>query len=252
LPPNGGDRRKSQTGAIEVIRARGCRNSAASLSALCLVTGCGVTSSPVASPRESPPTYNFAVAEEHRNADAIQGLRATIQWSVAPITAQDSAQSTWIGIFGQSEPATHLSLKVAQVGWKQLGTTPVRVFWEWGTNSHDNRIHYGPAVRPAEPLSVELDRDPTGSFIFWANGIQLGQIPLPWTPTYLAVGAETHQPSDVMAGSSRVPELITSVEWELNGTWQPLKLATFSTYPTYQIASDSEGTLRIWDLRQPS
>jgi hypothetical protein len=97
---------------------------------------------------------------------------------------------------------------------------------------------------------VEIDRDPTGRFTFSANGTQLDQIALSWTPTYLAVGAETHHPADLVAGSSGMPELITGLEWELNGIWQPLKPATFSTYAAYQISTDSEGTLRIWDVRQ--
>jgi hypothetical protein len=182
----------------------------------------------------------------------VQAVRATIEWWIAPRTLPNSAQSTWIGIFGPSDPTTHRSLNVAQIGWKQLGSNQVRVFWEWGVDGQFNHISYGATVDAGQPLTVELDRDSTGLFSFRANGAVAAQESVSWTPSYLAIGAETHNPSDELAGSVKSPEVITGVEWKLAEVWQPLAGLTFSTLSQYQIATDAQGPLRIWDLRQPN
>ena len=196
-----------------------------------------------------PPVYNFAGVRTNSHADTVEGIRATITWSVAPITSSRSAQSTWIGIFGQGDPTTHLSVKIAQIGWKQLAPKPPRVFWEWGTDRTHVSISYGDTVEPSKPLVVELDRDITGEFSFLANGVLVGHVALTWAPTFLDVAAETHQPSDLMAGSAQMPEVISDLKWKLNGEWQAFTATSFSTSSQYQATIDSTGNVLIWDTR---
>lgn len=219
---------------------------------LIAISGCGGAAIAVPTPatvKESPPDYNFAVAETHKNADVIEAMRATITWWVRPVTQSNSAQSTWIGIFGATDPTLHLSLRIAQIGWKQQGGSAVRIFWEWGEGSPHSHITYGDALDAGVPLSVEIDRDSRGTFSFVANGVLLGSTSPSWTPTYIAVGSETHHPADLMAGSESMPEVIANLEWKLNGTWQAFDTNASSTYTPYKIRSDPEA-LRIWDVRQ--
>src|SRR5467141_304405 len=201
-------------------------------SILLLMSGCsgdahGGTPSP------QVPTYNFAGISTHQHAAEIEGIRATINWSVDPSTTAGSAQSTWIGIFGQSDPRTHLSSKIAQIGWKQQGTSPPRVFWEWGTDSNHVSIFYGDIATP--PLTIELDRDPAGNFSFIANCINVGTVSLAWYPTFEAVAAETHRPSDLLAGSADRPEAIDHLEWRISGNWSAISAEPFSSNPFYRV-----------------
>jgi hypothetical protein len=179
----------------------------------------------------------------------VEGVRATITWTVAPITSANSAQSTWIGIFGPADPKTHLSLRIAQIGWKQLAPDPPRVFWEWGTDLSDNTISYGDQVQASKSLVVELDRDISGQYTFIADGKQVGSVTLAWQPSSLTIAAETHHPADVMAGSVQSPEVISDVMWKQNGIWRPLSAPTFSTNSVYHASVDSSERILIWDAR---
>jgi hypothetical protein len=127
------------------------------LASFSVLASCGGTPA-AAVPSPSPPTYNFAGISTHLHADTVQGIRATIRWSIAPRTGAQSAQSTWIGIFGAADPTTHLSLQIAQIGWKELPPKPPRVFWEWGTDRDHVSILYGQTIQANDHLDVELDR----------------------------------------------------------------------------------------------
>lgn len=197
----------------------------------------------------SLPPYNFAGIRSHPNMVIVEGLRATISWTVPPITSEGSAQSTWIGIFGEQDATARLSFRIAQLGWKQLGAGPPRIFWEWGTDLNHFTVRYGNVVTPSTALSLELDRASGGSYTFLVDGLPLGQAEVKWAPRYINVAAETQHPVDVLAGSLASPERITNIQVKIRGQWQPLMGDTFSTYPDYMIISKPNGDLRIWDSR---
>jgi hypothetical protein len=78
----------------------------------------------------------------------------------------------------------------------------------------------------------------------------MGRVTQAWQPWTISIAAETHSPSDLMAGSAQTPEVVSELKWKLNGEWQPLIAETFSTNAQYQATTDSQGILRIWDVRQ--
>ena len=219
------------------------------LASFSVLASCGGTPA-TAVPSPSPPTYNFAGISTHLHADVAQGIRATISWSTSPRTGAQSAQSTWIGIFGAADPTTHLSLQIAQIGWKELPPKPPRVFWEWGTDRDHVSILYGQTVLPNDHLDVELDRAADGTFTFFVNGDLVRTELLSWRPSFIAAAAETHDPTDVLAGSELAPELISPLDWKLDGKWQAIGVPTFSTYSQYHATGDSSGNLHVWDARQ--
>lgn len=195
----------------------------------------------------TPPAYSFAGQTEHMAG--VEGIRATIVWTVAPKTLPSSAQSTWIGIFGKGDSGTRLSFTIAQIGWKQLGQDPPRIFWEWGTDQSNNHIRYGSDVASGDVLQVELDRSSNGDYTFLANGVAVAKISLTWVPEYVSVDAETHNPDDYLAGSSGAPETVSGLEVKVQGTWRPLAGEVFSTSSSYQAKSASHDSLIIWDSR---
>ncbi|HCG01036.1 MAG TPA: hypothetical protein DEV93_10895 [Chloroflexi bacterium] len=219
------------------------------LASISVLAACGGTPA-AAVPSPSPPTYNFAGISTHLHADTVQGIRATIIWSLVPRTGAHSAQSTWIGIFGAADPTTHLSLQIAQIGWKELPPEPPRLFWEWGTDRDHVSTFYGQTVQPNDHLDIELDRGTDGTFTFYANGDLVGTELLNWRPSFIAATAETHDPTDVLAGSELAPELISPLDWKLSGKWQAIVVPSFSTYSQYHATSDSSGSLHVWDARQ--
>ena len=214
------------------------------ISAITLVA-CGGPSRSV--PSATPTAYSFAGQTEH--LAGIEGIRATIVWTIAPKTLSSSAQSTWIGIFGKADSGTRLSFKIAQIGWKQAGQDPPRAFWEWGTDQSDNHIRYGPEVASGDVLQVELDRSPNGEYAFLANGVAVAKISLAWVPDYVSANAETQNPGDYLAGSSGAPETVSGLAVKVQGTWRPLAGDVYSTSSSYRAKSDSQDNLLIWDSR---
>jgi hypothetical protein len=206
---------------------------------------CNTTSSGTPKPTTSP--YNFVGVTAH--PAGVEGVRATITWTVIPKTLPKSAQSTWIGIFGKANQTTKLSYEIAQIGWKQSGQDTPRVFWEWGTDQSHNEIGYGSGVASGQALTVELDRTPAGGYTFLANNVAVASVSLTWAPDFVSADAETHDPGDYLAGSSVAPEIVSALEIKIDGKWQLLSGKLHSTSSSYLTTTDPAGNLLIWDSR---
>lgn len=213
------------------------------------VGACGGGYSGPSVPSRLPP-YNFVGVTT--SAIGVDGVRATITWTVPPTTQLGSAQSTWIGIFGSADKTTGLSFETAQVGWKQQGSEPARVFWEWGLDQSHFTIRYGPVIGAGQHLQVELDRSSTGEYTFMAGGELLDWARLGWTPAFVGADAEAHDPEDRMPGSSAAPEIIAGLEEKIQDQWQPISGHARSTDRNYRVATDAGGNLLIWDTRVSS
>lgn len=214
------------------------------MSAITLVA-CGGPSQSVSS--VTPTLYSFAGRSEH--VAGIEGIRATIVWTISPKTSSSSAQSTWIGIFGKADSGTRLSFKIAQIGWKQTGQEAPRAFWEWGTDQSDNHVRYGSDVASGDVLQVELDRSPDGEYTFLANGVAVAKISLAWVPDYVSADAQTQNAEDYLAGSSVAPEKVSGLAVKIQGTWRALAGSVYSTSSSYRAKFDASDNLLIWDSR---
>jgi len=213
------------------------------------LSGCTGTAAPHGPSAPALPPYNFAGFEASSAGDRVQAVRATITWSVQPITSDGSAQATWIGIFGQTDPVAHLSFRTAQIGWKQIGSGPPRLFWEWGIDRSHFTIHYGDVVGPSQSLAVEVARLGEHDYRFFADGAVVGETSLPWQASYLSAAAETRHPSDLMAGTAQSPETISDIGVEISGQWHHIAGPAFSTNSNYRASVDSTDRILIWDVR---
>ncbi len=189
--------------------------------------------------------------------DEVQGLRATIRWTVAPRSTTAYSVSTWIafaapaGTSGAAQPAggTHVSYRIVQIGWIQKAQNDYRLFWEWDNSQSDHRFRTGDKVELGRPLQVEIDRDERG-FTLVANGVQQDSVHVAWAPTAMGAFAETHDPNDYLPGSSSEPEVISDFQEEIRGQWKPYAGDVFSSIEQYRVNVTMENGILIWDTRQ--
>src|SRR5712691_5004282 len=146
--------------------ASACFRNAGLLVALSslLASACGglSTSTTAVSPSPSPPVvYGFAGLNTSENAAQVEGLRATITWTVEPVIVPGYSVSTWIAL-AVATPGQGVSNQIAQIGWIETETGQPHLFWEWGTSTSDSHKQIGKAVEPGLPLKVEVDLDRSG------------------------------------------------------------------------------------------
>jgi hypothetical protein len=214
-------------------------------------SACGSPSS--ATPTPSPPVvFDFAGLYTNENVDRIEGLRATIMWTVPPqlIPGREYAVSSWIA-FAAPEGLGGVSYRIAQVGWMQSDTGPPRLFWEWGTSLADTQRQVGADVKVARPLKVEVDWDGVGRYSFYADNVLLGKGSVSWSPTSVGVFVETHNPAEFLPGTMTEPELITGLEQKVGGRWVPFAGKVLTSRPQFHVDVSPDGSVRIWDVRQP-
>jgi len=197
--------------------------------------------------------YKFAGVNATKNVDQVEGLRATIAWTVPPKVVPGYSVSTWIA-FSAPSGARDVSYRIAQVGWiVEKGSGHPRLFWEWGSRSpSDMQKQLGADVRQARPLHVEIDRDGSGRYMFYADDILLGTGRVSWVPTDAGVFTELQNPAEFLPGTKTEPELVTGFEQKIGGKWVPYVGEVLKTSDQFQVDVSTDGAIRIWDLRQPS
>lgn len=229
----------------------GPRRTVLILVLLGLSSACGSLSTATTSP--SPPVaFDFAGLNSKENVDQVDGLRATIMWTVPPklIPGPEYAVSTWIA-FAAPQGLGGVSYRIAQVGWMQTDTGQPRLFWEWGTSQSDTQRQLGADVKVARPLNVEVDRDGPGTYSFYADNVLLGKGTVSWTATEVGVFAETHNPAEFLPGTATEPELITGLEQKVGGRWVPYAGKVLTSRAQFRVDVSPDGSVRIWDVRQP-
>jgi hypothetical protein len=215
-----------------------------------LSSACGSLSS--ATPTPSPAVvFDFAGLNAKENGDQVEGLRATIMWTVPPklIPGPEYSVSTWIA-FAAPQGLGGVSYRIAQVGWMQTDTGHPRLFWEWGTSLADTQRLVGADVNEASPLKVEVDWDGLGTYSFYADNVLLGKGSVSWTPTDVGVFAETHNPAEFLPGTTTEPELITGLEQKVGGRWVPYHGTVLTSRAEFRVDVSQDGSVRIWDVRQ--
>jgi len=125
------------------------------------------------------------------NAAQVEGLRATITWTVEPVIVPGYSVSTWIAL-GVASPGEGVSNQIAQIGWIETDPGQPHLFWEWGTSTADSHKQIGKAVEPGLPLNVEVDLDHSGEITFFVDAQAIGTASVPWVPTAIGAFAETH------------------------------------------------------------
>jgi hypothetical protein len=211
-----------------------------------LSSACGSTSR--ATPTPSPAVvFDFAGLYARENVDQVEGLRATITWTVP---GPEYAVSTWIA-FAAPQGLGGVSYRIAQVGWMQSDSGRPRLFWEWGTSLSDTQRQVGADVKEARPLKLEVDWDGLGTYSFYADSVLLGKGSVSWTPTDVGVFAETHNPPEFLPGTMNEPELITGLEQKVGGRWVPYAGTVLTSRAEFRVDVLQDGSVRIWDVRQP-
>ena len=216
-----------------------------------LSSACGSVST--TTPTPSPAVvFDFAGLSAKESVDQVEGLRATIMWTVPPklIPGPEYAVSTWIA-FAAPQGLGGVSYRIVQVGWMQTDTGHPRLFWEWGTSLSDTQRQLGADVKVARPLNVEVDRDGPGTYSFYADNVLLGKGMVSWTATDVGVFAETHNPAEFLPGTATEPELITGLEQKVGGKWVPYAGKVLTSRAEFRVDVSSDGSVRIWDARQP-
>lgn len=215
-----------------------------------LSSACGSLSAGRTSPSPAV-AFDFAGLSSKDNVDQVDGLRATIMWTVPPklMPGPEYAVSTWVA-FAAPQGLGGVSYRIAQIGWMQTDTVHPRLFWEWGTSQTDTQIQFGADVDVARPLNVELDRDLSGTYSFYADHVLLGKGTVSWTATNVGVFAETHNPSEYLPGTATEPELITDLEQRVGGRWVPFVGTVLTSRDQFRVDVSSDGSVRIWDVRQ--
>lgn len=138
----------------------------ASIAALAL--SCGEQGRVAATPSPSANVaYGFAGLTGQDMGDEVQGLRATITWTVPPRSSTAYSVSTWIAFAapagtsdaGQPATGTHVSYRIVQIGWIQKAQNDYRVFWEWDKSQSDHHFRTGDKVELGRPLQLEIERE---------------------------------------------------------------------------------------------
>ncbi len=236
--------------------ASACFRNAGLLVALSslLASACGglSTSTTAVSPSPSPPVvYGFAGLNTSENVDQVEGLRATITWTVQPVIVPGYSVSTWIA-FAVATPGHGVSNRIAQIGWIETDPGQAHLFWEWGTSTADNHKQIGKAVEPGLPLNVEVDLDRNGELTFFADAVAVGTATVPWVPTATGALAETHTTTEYLPGSSSRPEVLSGFQENVAGRWMPYTGHVFTTSPQFRVNVSSDNSVLIWDVRQPT
>jgi hypothetical protein len=195
--------------------------------------------------------YDFAGLNAKENVDQVEGLRATITWTVPPKLIPGYSVSTWIA-FAAPQGLGSVSHRIAQVGWIETDPGHPRLFWEWGTSQSDAKKQLGADVKVGRPLNVEIDRDAFGTYSFYADNLLLGKGSVSWTPTKVGVLAETHNPAEFLPGTATKPEVITDLEQKVGGKWVPYVGEVLTTHAQFRVDVSPDGTVHIWDSRQRS
>jgi len=210
---------------------------------------CGSTSSAGATPSQAV-VYDFAGLNAKQNVDQVEGLRATITWTVPPKLIPGYSVSSWIA-FAAPQGLGGVSHRIAQVGWIETDPGHPRLFWEWGTSQSDSQKQLGADVKVGRPVNVEIDRDGLGIYSFYADNVLMGKGSVSWTPTDLGVFAETHNPAEFLPGNATEPELITGLEQKVGGKWVPYVGEVLTTRTEFRVDVSPDGSVHIWDIRQP-
>lgn len=210
------------------------------------------TSTTSVSPSSSlPVVYGFAGVNTGENAAQVEGLRATITWTVEPVIVPGYPVSTWIAL-AVATPGQGVSNQIAQIGWIETNPGQPHLFWEWGTSTADSHKQIGKAVEPGPPLNVEVDRDGSGKITFLADGVAIGTATVPWVPTAVGAFAETHTTAEYLPGSSSRPEILSRFQEETDGNWSPYAGRVLTTSPQFRVNVASDNSVLIWDARQPT
>jgi hypothetical protein len=210
---------------------------------------CGSPSSATVTP--SPAVeYDFAGLTAKESVDQVEGLRATITWTVPPKLIPGYPVSTWIA-FASPQGLGGVSYRIAQVGWIETNPGHPRLFWEWGTSKSEHQNQVGADVKVGHPLNLEIDRDGLGTYSFYADNVLLGKGSVSWTPTSLGVFAETHNPAEFLPGTATKPELITGLEQKVGGKWVPYVGGVLATRAQFRVEVSPDRSVHIWDVRQP-
>jgi len=194
--------------------------------------------------------YDFAGLNAKQNVDQVEGLRATIRWTVPPKVIPGYSVSTWIA-FAAPQGLGGVSHRIAQVGWIETDPGHPRLFWEWETSQADSQKQLGAEVKAGRPLNVEIERDGLGTYNFYADNLLLGKGSVSWTPTSVGVFTETHNPAELLPGNASHPELIAGLEQKVGGSWVPYVGEVLTTRAQFRVDLSPDGTVRIWDVRQP-
>jgi hypothetical protein len=215
-----------------------------------LSSACGSLSSATTTPSAAV-AFDFAGLKANENVDQVEGLRATMVWTVPPklIPGPEYAVSTWIA-FAAPQGLGGVSYRIAQVGWIQSDPGNPRLFWEWGTSQSDTQMQLGADVQEASPLTVEIDTDGLGTYSFYANNLLLGKGSVSWTATDTGVFAETHNPAEFLPGTATEPELITGLEQKVGGKWLPYVGKVLTSRAQFRADVSPAGSVSIWDVRQ--
>jgi len=203
------------------------------------------------SPSPSPPVvYGFAGLNASESVDQVEGLRATITWTVEPVIVPGYSVSTWIA-FAVATPGHGESNRIAQIGWIETDPGRAHLFWEWGTSTADSHKQIGKAVELGLPLNVEVDLDRSGELTFLADAVAVGTARIPWVPTAIGAFAETHTTTEYLPGSSSLPEVLSGFQEKVAGTWMPYNGHVLTTSPQFRVNVSSDNSVLIWDVRQP-
>ena len=216
-----------------------------------LSLACGSLSSSKPTPAPAV-VFDFAGLSAKENVDQVEGLRATIIWTVPPklIPGPEYAVSTWIA-FAAPQGLGGVSYRIAQVGWMQTDSGHPRLFWEWGTSLSDTQRQVGVDVKESRSLHVEVDWDGLGTFSFYADDVLLGKGSVSWIPTDVGAFVETHNPAEFLPGTATEPELITGLEQKVRGKWVPYAGKVLTSRAEFRVDVSPDGSVRIWDVRQP-
>lgn len=238
------------------ITARACFRHAGLIAALpsLLTSACGGPSTSITSvsPSPSPPVvYGFAGLNTGENAAQMEGLRATITWTVEPVIVPGYSVSTWIAL-AVATPGQGVSNEIAQIGWIETDPRQPHLFWEWGASPADSHKQIGKAVEPGSPLNVEVDLDRSGKITFLADAAAIGTATVPWVPTAAGAFAETHTTTEYLPGSSSQPEMLSSFQERIAGKWLPYAGRVLTTSPQFRVNVSSDNSVLIWDARQPT
>jgi hypothetical protein len=209
---------------------------------------CGSQSSAIATP--SPAVeYDFAGLNSKEHVDQVEGLRATITWTVPPKLIPGYPVSTWIA-FASPQGLGGVSYRIAQVGWIETDPGHPRLFWEWGSSKSEHQNQVGADVKVGHPLNLEIDRDGFGTYSFYADNVLLGKGSVSWTPTSLGVFAETHNPAEFLPGTATQAELITGLEQKVCRQWVPFIGDVLTTRAQFRVEVLPDRSVHIWDIRQ--
>lgn len=229
-------------------------NRTVGVSLTVLIVACGALSGPKGTPSTSsspPVAFDFAGVNTKANVQEVDGLRATMTWTVPPRLLPGYSVSTWIA-FAAPTDGHGVSQRIAQVGWIEIDPGDPHVFWEWATSSSDSHRQIGRAVQRGLPLKVEIDRDSNSGFTFYADDVVLGTTSVPWTPTAVGAFAETHVSSEYLPGSASQPEIISRFEEKVGGRWVPYAGQVLTTSSQFRVTVSTDNAVRIWDVRQSS